>query len=67
MTELKESHRGDSEVEKDADELNSDHSVSSDESSDSFYSETNLEHLRKAIKEMEAGKFVVHPLIEDRK
>jgi DNA-damage-inducible protein J len=33
-------------------------------SADTFYSETNQEHLRKAISELNAGKGKVHELIE---
>lgn len=61
MTYLNESDCADSKLKKDAEEL----SVSADDSADPFYSEINLEHIRKGIEELEAGKGVENPLIED--
>lgn len=34
-------------------------------SADPFYSESNMEHLRRGIEALNAGKGVVHELIED--
>lgn len=41
------------------------HKIPFEISADPFYSETNQNHLKKAIADLEAGKGQVHELLED--
>lgn len=65
MTHLNETVCSDSELKNDADGLFSGLSVTAEAPADLFYSETNLEHIRKGIEDTDYGKGVEHPLIED--